>query len=240
MIPGATAASFLLVVILGAMSPGPDFVVVTRSSLTSGRRAGIAAGAGIALGVFAWVVAIALGVAAVLTASAVAFSVVKLVGAVYLVVLGIRAWLAVRRGEYRDLGETPAVKPKGAWAAFRQGLFTNLLNPKVAVYFLALLPQFLPADGSTLQTLELAAIATMRHRAVVRHPGRRGRRAAALLLLRPGAPRAGLRDGHRARHARGPGRRRHRVTPEAAGTAAPGTAVSPASRRPASCLRRGR
>ncbi|WP_410627296.1 LysE family translocator [Amycolatopsis sp. cmx-8-4] len=160
MIPGATAASFLLVVILGAMSPGPDFVVVTRSSLTSGRRAGIAAGAGIALGVFAWVVAIALGVAAVLTASAVAFTVVKLVGAAYLVVLGIRAWLAVRRGEYRDLGETPAVQPKGAWAAFRQGLFTNLLNPKVAVYFLALLPQFLPADGSTLQTLELAAIAT--------------------------------------------------------------------------------
>ncbi|MDT7806086.1 MAG: hypothetical protein QOI78_9519 [Actinomycetota bacterium] len=160
MIPGATAASFLLVVILGAMSPGPDFVVVTRSALTGGRRAGIAAGGGIALGVFAWVVAIAFGVAAVLTASAVAFTVVKLVGAGYLVVLGFRAWLAVRRGEYRDLGETRTAQPKGAGAAFRQGLLTNLLNPKVAVYFLALLPQFLPADGSTPQTLELAAIAT--------------------------------------------------------------------------------
>ena len=76
MISGATAASFLLVVLLGAMSPGPDFVVVTRSSLSGGRRAGMAAGIGIALGVFAWVVAIALGVAAVLTASAVAFTVV--------------------------------------------------------------------------------------------------------------------------------------------------------------------
>ncbi|MFG1647644.1 LysE family translocator [Amycolatopsis sp. NPDC049252] len=160
MIPGATAASFLLVVILGAMSPGPDFVVVTRSALTGGRRAGIAAGGGIALGVFAWVVAIAFGVAAVLTASAVAFTIVKLVGAGYLVVLGIRAWLAVRRGEYRDLEETRTAKPTGAGAAFRQGLLTNLLNPKVAVYFLALLPQFLPADGATPQTLELAAIAT--------------------------------------------------------------------------------
>jgi len=159
MIPGATAASFLLVVILGAMSPGPDFVVVTRSSLTGGRRAGIAAGAGISLGVFAWVAAIAFGVAAVLTASAVAFMVVKLAGAGYLVFLGVKAWLAVRRGEYRDLGE-PTAKALNAGAAFRQGLFTNLLNPKVAVYFLALLPQFLPADGSTLQTLELAAIAT--------------------------------------------------------------------------------
>ncbi|MBE1494222.1 threonine/homoserine/homoserine lactone efflux protein [Amycolatopsis lexingtonensis] len=159
MIPGTTAASFLLVVVLGAMSPGPDFVVVTRSALTGGRRAGIAAGLGIALGVFAWVVAIALGVAAVLTASAIAFTVVKLVGAAYLVLLGVKAWLAVRRGEYRDLGDDNP-EPLKATAAFRQGLFTNLLNPKVAVYFLALLPQFLPADGSTLQTLELAAIAT--------------------------------------------------------------------------------
>jgi threonine/homoserine/homoserine lactone efflux protein len=161
MIPGATAASFLLVVVLGAMSPGPDFVVVTRSALTGGRRAGLAAGAGIALGAFTWVAAIALGVAAVLTASAVAFSVVKLAGAAYLVFLGVRAWLAVRRGDYRDLGETRDAKPVSIGTAFRHGLLTNLLNPKVAVYFLALLPQFLPADGSTLQTLELAAIATV-------------------------------------------------------------------------------
>ncbi|MET9001701.1 LysE family translocator [Amycolatopsis sp. Hca4] len=160
MLPGATAASFLLVVVLGAMSPGPDFVVVTRSALAGGRRAGIAAGTGIALGVFAWVVAIALGVAAVLTASAVAFTVVKLAGAAYLVFLGVKAWLAVRRGEYRDLAPATGPRQLTAGAAFRQGLVTNLLNPKVAVYFLALLPQFLPADGATLQTLELAAIAT--------------------------------------------------------------------------------
>lgn len=159
MTSGATAISFLLVVLLGAMSPGPDFVVVTRTSLFGGRRAGIAAGVGIAIGVFAWVVAIALGVAAVLTASAVAFTVVKLVGAAYLIFLGVKAWLAVRRGEYRDLRQEDGPKAVGAGAAFRQGLFTNLLNPKVAVFYLALLPQFLPADASTTQTLELALIA---------------------------------------------------------------------------------
>jgi threonine/homoserine/homoserine lactone efflux protein len=77
MISGGAAVSFLLVVLLGAMSPGPDFVVVTRTSLSGGRRAGMAAGLGIALGVFTWVVAIALGVAALLTASAIAFTVIK-------------------------------------------------------------------------------------------------------------------------------------------------------------------
>lgn len=159
MISGATALSFVLVCLLGAMAPGPDFLVVTRSAILGGRKAGIAAGLGIALGVFVWVVAIALGVAAILTASAVAFTVVKLIGAAYLIFLGVKAWLAVRRGDYSELKEkaAPTVAP---WAAFRHGLLTNLLNPKVAVFFLALLPQFLPHTASTAQTLQLAALAT--------------------------------------------------------------------------------
>jgi RhtB (resistance to homoserine/threonine) family protein len=159
MISGATALSFVLVCLLGAMAPGPDFVVVTRSAILGGRKAGIAAGLGIALGVFVWVVAIALGVAAILTASAVAFTVVKLIGAAYLIFLGIKAWLAVRRGDYSEIEEkaAPTVSPR---VAFRHGLLTNLLNPKVAVFFLALLPQFLPHTASTAQTLQLAVLAT--------------------------------------------------------------------------------
>ncbi|MEV6909324.1 LysE family translocator [Amycolatopsis sp. NPDC051071] len=159
MISGATALSFVLVCLLGAISPGPDFLVVTRSAMLGGRKAGIAAGLGIALGVFVWVVAIALGVAAILTASAIAFTVVKLIGAAYLIFLGVKAWLAVRRGDYSELKEkvAPEVVPL---AAFRHGLLTNLLNPKVAVFFLALLPQFLPHSASTAQTLQLAVLAT--------------------------------------------------------------------------------
>ncbi|WP_037304998.1 LysE family translocator [Amycolatopsis orientalis] len=160
MISGATALSFVLVCLLGAMAPGPDFLVVTRSAILGGRKAGIAAGLGIALGVFVWVVAIALGVAAILTASAIAFTVVKLIGAAYLIFLGVKAWLAVRRGDYAELKDkvTPVVAPR---AAFRHGLLTNLLNPKVAVFFLALLPQFLPHSATTAETLQLAALATM-------------------------------------------------------------------------------
>ncbi|WP_414940429.1 LysE family translocator [Amycolatopsis sp. cmx-11-51] len=160
MISGATALSFVLVCLLGAMAPGPDFLVVTRSAILGGREAGIAAGLGIALGVFVWVVAIALGVAAILTASAIAFTVVKLIGAAYLIFLGVKAWLAVRRGDYSELKDKVAlvVAPR---AAFRHGLLTNLLNPKVAVFFLALLPQFLPHSATTAETLQLAALATM-------------------------------------------------------------------------------
>ncbi|WP_163566789.1 LysE family translocator [Fodinicola feengrottensis] len=160
MISVATAVSFLVVVVLlGAMSPGPDFVVVTRNSLSGGRKAGVACGLGIACGVFVWVVAIALGVAGLLAASAVVFTVVKLAGAAYLVYLGVRAWISVRRGGYHDLQATE-LTGVSLPVAFRQGLLCNLLNPKVAVFFLALLPQFLPSTASTAQTLELAVIAT--------------------------------------------------------------------------------
>ncbi|WP_163505859.1 LysE family translocator [Fodinicola acaciae] len=160
MISLTVALTFLGVVLLGAMAPGPDFVLMTRNSLFGGRKAGVACAFGIACGVFVWVVSIALGVASLLAASAVAFTVVKLAGAAYLLYLGVRAWWNVRKGGYRDLesadlGDVPAAK------AFRQGLLCNLLNPKVSVFFLALIPQFLPVAALPTQTLELAVIATL-------------------------------------------------------------------------------
>ena len=147
------------VVLLAAMSPGPDFAIVTRNAMVSGRRAGMACGVGIAVGVFVWAVVTALGIAGLLAASAVAFTVVKLVGAAYLVLLGLRALLAARRGEYDDAGHLPGARATGALAAFRQGLVTNLLNPKVAVFFVALLPQFLPVSATAADHLLLAGVA---------------------------------------------------------------------------------
>ncbi|MEO3754683.1 LysE family translocator [Streptomyces sp. B6B3] len=147
------------VVLLAAMAPGPDFAIVTRNAMVSGRRAGMACGAGIAVGVLTWAVVTAMGVAGLLAASAVAFTVVKLVGAGYLVLLGIRALLATRRGDYAEEQDVPGARATGALAAFRQGVVTNLLNPKVAVFFVALLPQYLPTSATVVDHLLLAGVA---------------------------------------------------------------------------------
>ncbi|MEO3792157.1 LysE family translocator [Nonomuraea sp. B10E15] len=147
------------VVLLGAMSPGPDFAVVVRRSAVSGRGHGMAAATGISVGVFAWVVAAATGVAALLAASAMAFTVVKVAGAAYLLYLGVRALrAALRRGG--DLTfDAPDPGGRGAWAAFAEGLFTNVLNPKAALFFVALMPQFLSSGASLPDTLVLSVIA---------------------------------------------------------------------------------
>lgn len=152
----APLVAFGGVVMLGAMSPGPDFAVVVRRSAVSGRGPGMAAALGIAAGVFGWVVAAATGVAALLAASAVAFTVVKVAGAAYLGYLGVRALLAAVRG-----GGPPRLSlegaPQGVWAAFSEGLLTNILNPKAALFFVALVPQFL-AHGAGALGLSLVAL----------------------------------------------------------------------------------
>lgn len=148
------------VLLLAVMSPGPDFVIVLRSVLTSGRRAGMACAAGIGSGALVWAVVTSIGVAGLLAASAVAFTVVKLLGAAYLVLLGIQALLAARRGGYEQADEPQAEQVRrSTFVAYRQGLLTNLFNPKVAVFFLALWPQFLPPDATVADTAILAAVA---------------------------------------------------------------------------------
>jgi threonine/homoserine/homoserine lactone efflux protein len=143
------------VILLGAMSPGPDFLVVLRHAVTAGRRAGMACAAGIACGILVWATVTSFGIAGLLAASAVAFTVVKLVGAAYLVLLGVRALLAARRGAYSQ----PVASEKAAGGAFVSGLLTNVLNPKVAVVFLALWPQFMPASATALDTVVMAGVA---------------------------------------------------------------------------------
>jgi threonine/homoserine/homoserine lactone efflux protein len=154
MIPAAQLLTIVGVVLLGAMSPGPDLAVLLRRSATSGRRAGLRCAAGMGTGIVVWVLAVGGGVAALLAASTVAFTIVKLAGAAYLILLGLRAWLSLRQGP-----PPPEPSARRGGGPFREGLLCNLLNPKVAVFYLALLPQFLPAGGGAVVTLELAAVA---------------------------------------------------------------------------------
>ncbi len=153
--------TFSGVVVLGAMSPGPDFAVVVRRSALAGRVHGMATAVGVAAGVLAWVVAAATGVAAAVAVTPVAFTIIKLVGAGYLVYLGVNAL----RSAWRHGSSVPSDPDNGStvesglWAAFRDGLLCNALNPKAAVFFVALLPQFLPADAGLVSMLALSAIA---------------------------------------------------------------------------------
>ncbi|GAB3914065.1 LysE family translocator [Kibdelosporangium lantanae] len=160
MVTGVQMLAFMGVVLLAAMAPGPDFVIVTRHAAISGRRAGMATGLGIASGVFAWAVVAAFGVASLLAASAVAFTAVKLVGAGYLAYLGIKALVSAwRRGQavHTEVKAT-TVRPM---VAYRQGLLTNLLNPKCAVFFVALMPQFLSTSPHWSDTLLLSTLAVV-------------------------------------------------------------------------------
>jgi threonine/homoserine/homoserine lactone efflux protein len=150
--------SFLAVAAVAAVIPGPDTVVVLRTALAEGPRAGTWAAGGSAAGNLLWGTASSLGVAAVLAASATAFSAVKLAGAAYLVVVGIQALHAARRGDSlaSDAGERGDLSRS---AAFRRGLASDLLNVKVGLFWTALVPQFVAADSSAL--LPVAMIAAM-------------------------------------------------------------------------------
>ncbi len=158
----AQVLTFGGVVALGAMSPGPDFAVVMRRSALAGRAHGMATAMGVAAGVFAWAIAAAIGVAALVAMASVAFTVIKLVGAGYLAYLGVNAlrsaWRSRDSRSDPNIGSTPG---PGLWEAFREGLLCNALNPKAAIFFVALLPQFLPADAGlvSLVTLSLIAVA---------------------------------------------------------------------------------
>ena len=151
----AQVMAFCGVVGLGAMSPGPDFAVVVRRSALSGRAAGMAAATGVATGVFLWAVAAAAGVAALVATVPVVLTIIRYAGAAYLAYLGIRALLAA----WRPPAAGSEAQPGSAGGAFRDGLLCNALNPKAAVFFLALLPQFLPAHPGAADTLALSLLA---------------------------------------------------------------------------------
>ena len=145
-------ASFVAAALALNLAPGPDMTYVAARSLAQGRRAGVISALGIAVGCLFHIAAAALGVAILLRAVPQAYTAVRLAGAAYLVYLGI---MLIRRA-----GATSAeaiVSPASDMAIFRQGVLTNILNPKVALFFLAFLPQFVsPEHGPVgLQTLAL-------------------------------------------------------------------------------------
>jgi threonine/homoserine/homoserine lactone efflux protein len=126
--------------------------LVLRNTVRGGRAAGFRTVSGIAVGLVVWAGASALGVAAVLAASATLFTALKLAGAAYLVYLGVQALLSLRRGEPSHDAPRPAGSP------FRQGLVTNLLNPKLAVLFTTLLPQFIDTGDPAAKSALLAGM----------------------------------------------------------------------------------
>ena len=132
------AASFLL-----WLTPGPDTMYILARSIAQGRRAGVMSALGIGSGLLVHTLLAAFGLSAILTASAWAFAAVKTAGAVYLIYLGLQA-LRKKIGRL----DAPSLIPIGSWRVYRQGVVSNTLNPKVAIFFLAFLPQFVdPAAG---------------------------------------------------------------------------------------------
>ena len=151
--------AFTLVAAIMTISPGADTFLVVRNSLRGGRRDGFLTVLGIVSGLYVHALLSAVGVSAVLAHSQTAFFVLKVAGAAYLAWLGVQS---LRSG----LGRAPAAAPREVGAArvpgsrsLREGLLTNLLNPKVIVFYLALLPQFIsPGDAVLPKSLLLAAI----------------------------------------------------------------------------------
>jgi threonine/homoserine/homoserine lactone efflux protein len=137
---------FLLAGLLLNITPGPDMALVIARSTQFGTRAGIAAALGVGAGAFVHIAAAALGISALVMASAAAFSAIKLIGAGYLIYLGVGMIIAAKPESTTASGDQQRVVGT-AWASFGQGFLTNVLNPKVAVFFLALLPQFIDPDA---------------------------------------------------------------------------------------------
>lgn len=136
---------FAVVAALLTIIPGLDTALVLRSALTQSRRQAYATALGICSGSLVWGAAAAVGASAVLAASEVAFTVLKLVGAAYMVYLGVTMLVASFRRPV-ETADAPAPPKRSLVSAFGRGALTNLLNPKVGVFYIALIPQFIP-DG---------------------------------------------------------------------------------------------
>jgi threonine/homoserine/homoserine lactone efflux protein len=146
--------AFLAVSVVLIVAPGPDMALVARNVLRDGRRSGLATGLGVSVGLAVWTIAASVGLAALLRASEPAFVTLKVVGSTYLVYLGARSLIeAVRGRSHEHAARHPERYAPLATVSLRQGLVSNLGNPKIAVFFTGLLPQFAPAHDRPFLTL---------------------------------------------------------------------------------------
>jgi threonine/homoserine/homoserine lactone efflux protein len=165
--------AFALTAVVIEVTPGPNMTYLTALSLSNGMRTGFAAVAGIAFGLMSYGAIAAFGLAAAIDQSPLLYGALRWSGVVYLLWLAWEAWTS----EYATAPEASDGSDERPWLAFRRGLITNLLNPKVAVFYIAILPEFIQPNGHPLfaQTLELSAIyvgiATVIHLGIVAMAG---------------------------------------------------------------------
>jgi RhtB (resistance to homoserine/threonine) family protein len=147
--------AFAGVALLATLIPGPDTAVVIKNSIGGGRRAGLLTALGCSTGQLLWGAASIVGIAAVLASSVLAFTIVKWVGVAYLCFLGVRALVSAVRGSADGV---VAPSSSRSWrSGYREGLLTNALNPKTALFMSALLPQFISPDSSPWLSVALVA-----------------------------------------------------------------------------------
>ncbi|MDT2046556.1 LysE family translocator [Priestia flexa] len=142
--------TFLLLSSFVVMSPGVDTALITKRTVSEGRTSGYRMAMGITAGSLVHTFAAAFGLSAILMQSALAFEIVKYVGAIYLIYLGVSSFMTRKKQETEE-NLKDQIKP--GQSAFKQGLLSNVLNPKVAMFFLTFLPQFVTPGSSSIQQL---------------------------------------------------------------------------------------
>ena len=149
-----TLALFMAAALALNLTPGPDMLYVTARSVSDGRRAGVIAAFGIGAGTLVHITALALGLAALLAAVPLAYDALRIAGAVYLLVIGVQLLLRPR-----NTGAAAPLQQASLRTIFAQAVLTNVLNPKVALFFLAFLPQFVdPAAGPAVAQIVLLGL----------------------------------------------------------------------------------
>jgi len=146
----STFLAFLSLATIVIITPGPDTAITIRNTLFAGRAGGVMTALGIASGQAIWALATSAGIVALLLASEPLFLAIKYAGAAYLIFLGLQALReAIRPSAATATDEERPIRTMSAVAAFRQGVISDLGNPKMAVFFASLLPQFVPAENAT-------------------------------------------------------------------------------------------